>query len=94
MSEVKFGKSITLKQASTLIRTNPTTRFLLQGEPGIGKSSLLEDLAESLGYEYAYIDVPNMTWVTLRCPSLTMRQRPLGTIRMLGSNCMRASPSL
>jgi hypothetical protein len=60
MSEVKFGKSITLKQASTLIKTNPTTRFLLQGEPGIGKSSLLEDLAESLGYEYAYIDVPNM----------------------------------
>lgn len=60
MSEVKFGKTITLKQAATLIKTNPTTRFLLQGEPGIGKSSLLEALAESLGYEYAYIDVPNM----------------------------------
>jgi hypothetical protein len=60
MSEVSFGKSITLKQAANLIRTNPTTRFLLQGEPGIGKSSLLEAIAGGLGYEYAYIDVPNM----------------------------------
>ena len=60
MSEVSFGKRITLKQAATLIATNPETRFLLQGEPGIGKSSLLRSIAESLGYEYAYIDVPNM----------------------------------
>ena len=60
MSEINFGKSITLKQASTLIRTNPTTRFLLEGEPGIGKSSLLESIANELGFEHAYIDVPNM----------------------------------
>jgi len=60
MSEVRFGKSITLAQASTLIRTNPETRFLLQGEPGIGKSSMLEAIANDLGYDYAYIDVPNM----------------------------------
>ena len=60
MAEVSFGKSITLKQAANLIRTNPETRFLLQGEPGIGKSSLLEAIAGGLGYEYAYIDVPNM----------------------------------
>ena len=60
MSEVSFGKRITLKQAATLIATNPETRFLLQGEPGIGKSSLLKAIAEQLGYEYAYIDVPNM----------------------------------
>lgn len=60
MAEINFGKSITLKQAANLIRTNPQTRFLLQGEPGIGKSSLLENIAGGLGYEYAYIDVPNM----------------------------------
>lgn len=60
MSEVKFGKTITLKQAATLIRSNPETRFLLRGEPGIGKSSLLENIAESLGYDHAYIDVPNL----------------------------------
>lgn len=60
MAEVKFGKTVTLKQAGNLIKTNPETRFLLRGEPGIGKSSLLKDIADSLGYEYAYIDVPNM----------------------------------
>ena len=60
MSEVNFGKSITLKQASKLIRTNPDTRFLLRGEPGIGKSSLLESIASALGYDHAYIDVPNL----------------------------------
>ena len=60
MSEVNFGKSITLKQASALIQANPETRFLLEGEPGIGKSSLLESIAKGMGYEYAYIDVPNM----------------------------------
>ena len=60
MSEVNFGKTITLKQASTLIRTNPDTRFLLRGEPGIGKSSLLESISSALGYDHAYIDVPNL----------------------------------
>jgi hypothetical protein len=60
MADINFGKTITLSQAATLIRYNPETRFMLQGEPGIGKSSLLESLAEDLGYDYAYIDVPNM----------------------------------
>lgn len=60
MAEVTFGKSITLKQAANLICSNPETRFLLQGEPGIGKSSLLKMIAERAGMDYAYIDVPNM----------------------------------
>jgi len=60
MAEVSFGKSITLKQAANLICSNPETRFLLQGEPGIGKSSLLEMISTRLGYAHAYIDVPNM----------------------------------
>lgn len=60
MAEVSFGKSITLKQAANLICSNPETRFLLQGEPGIGKSSLLEMIAARMGFAYAYIDVPNM----------------------------------
>jgi hypothetical protein len=60
MSEVQFGKSITLKQAAALIKNNPDTRFLLQGEPGIGKSSILESIANDMGYDHAYIDVPNM----------------------------------
>jgi hypothetical protein len=60
MAEVTFGKAVTLKQAANLISTNPNVRFLLQGEPGIGKSSLLESIATTLDYDYAYIDTPNM----------------------------------
>lgn len=60
MADINFGKTVSLSQAATLIRYNPETVFLLQGEPGIGKSSILESLAEDLGYDYAYIDVPNM----------------------------------
>jgi len=60
MAEINFGKTVTLKQAVNLIVTNPTTRFMLRGEPGIGKSSMLEQIAERLGYDHAYIDVPNM----------------------------------
>jgi hypothetical protein len=60
MAEINFGKTVTLKQAASLIKTNPETRFLLQGEPGIGKSSILESIASDLGYDHAYIDVPNL----------------------------------
>jgi len=60
MAEISFGKTVTLKQAASLIKTNPETRFLLQGEPGIGKSSILESIAKDMGYDHAYIDVPNL----------------------------------
>jgi len=60
MAEVNFGKTVSLAQAKNLIVTNPDTRFMLRGEPGIGKSWMLEEIASSLGYGYAYIDVPNL----------------------------------
>lgn len=60
MAEVNFGKTVSLAQAKNLIVTNPDTRFMLRGEPGIGKSWMLEEIANMLGYGYAYIDVPNL----------------------------------
>lgn len=61
MTTINFGKSVTLKQAANIILHTPMNRYLLQGEPGIGKSSLLKSLAFSLPtHETAYIDVPNM----------------------------------
>ena len=75
MSEINFGKKVTLKQAATLIRTNPETRFMLRGEPGIGKSSLLESIASGLGYEHAYIDVPNMDLGDIAMPVIDHETR-------------------
>lgn len=75
MSEVSFGKSITLKQAAALIAANPETRFLLEGEPGIGKSSLLELIASQLNMDYAYIDVPNMDLGDIAMPVVNREKR-------------------
>lgn len=61
MSNLSFGSQLSLKQAASLILSTPMNRYLLQGEPGIGKSSLLKALSAALPeHEVAYIDVPNM----------------------------------
>ena len=61
MTTINFGKTVTLRQAAQIILATPTNRYLLQGEPGIGKSSLLGFLTEALPtHNAAYIDVPNM----------------------------------
>jgi len=61
MAELNFGKTVSLAQAVQLILLTPMNRYLLQGEPGIGKSSLIKALSASLpSHEVAYIDVPNM----------------------------------
>lgn len=59
---ISFGTTVSLSQAATLIMTNPTTRFMLRGEPGIGKSSALGFMVRQLAETHiaAYIDVPNM----------------------------------
>lgn len=61
MATINFGKTITLRQAAKLVGTVRHNRFMLQGEPGIGKSSLMNALAAQYpDYHLAYIDVPNM----------------------------------
>lgn len=61
MASLNFGKTVTLKQAAKLVGTVKNNRFMLQGEPGIGKSSLMTALAlQYPDYHLAYIDVPNM----------------------------------
>jgi hypothetical protein len=59
-TEITFGKTVSLYEAEALITSVTTNRFHLMGEPGIGKSSMLERIAGKLGMDYAYIDVPNM----------------------------------
>jgi hypothetical protein len=61
MSEINFGKTVTLDQAANIILRTPMNRYMLQGEPGIGKSTLIKAIASKLPtHEVAYIDVPNM----------------------------------
>lgn len=60
MSELSFNKSVSLKQAAAIIAANPDLTFLLQGEPGIGKSSLVNELERITGMPAGYIDVGNL----------------------------------
>lgn len=76
MSEITFGSKVTLKQAAAVILATPENRYLLQGEPGIGKSSLLKMLSAELpDYEVAYIDVPNMDLGDIAMPVIDHETR-------------------
>lgn len=62
MTAINFGSTVTLAQAAQLIMSNPKVRFLVRGEPGIGKSTMLSFIAKQLAstHNSAYMDVPNM----------------------------------
>lgn len=62
MTTISFGSTVSLNQAAQLILSNPKVRFLVRGEPGIGKSTMLSFLARKLAstHNAAYMDVPNM----------------------------------
>lgn len=60
---IEFGKTVSLLQVADLIMHNPDVRFFLEGEPGIGKSSIMGMLKKSqllADYHFAYVDVPNL----------------------------------
>jgi hypothetical protein len=65
-----MSMSINLNQAATLIRNVGTTNtLLLRGQPGIGKSSILQTLERELpDYQVCYIDVANLDLGDLGMP--------------------------
>src|SRR5210317_2474116 len=44
---INFGTTVSLKQAANLITNSPELRYFLQGEPGIGKSSIMKLIGNS-----------------------------------------------
>lgn len=72
-NKIDFGSSLTLKQASNLIMTTGNTnRYLLVGEPGIGKSSLMGIMKEHFGeaYHFAYVDCSTLDLGDIGYPSM------------------------
>lgn len=61
---------VTLNQAATLVRTIGTTNtLLLRGAPGVGKSSILKQIARELpDYLPCYVDVANLDLGDLGMP--------------------------
>ena len=62
--------NVNLKQAATLIRNvGSSNTLLLRGQPGIGKSSILQTLERDLpDYQVCYIDVANLDLGDLGMP--------------------------
>lgn len=48
--------------------TGRDVTIMLQGEPGIGKSSIGQQIADALGYPFAYLDMANMSLGDLMMP--------------------------
>ena len=57
MNEVK---TVSLQQAIALIVNNPKVRFMLRGEPGVGKTSIAEEIARITRLALSMLDVPNL----------------------------------
>jgi hypothetical protein len=74
-TEITFGKTVSIAEAEALITSVPTNRFHLRGEPGIGKSSMLERIGKKLGLPVAYIDVPNMDLGDIAMPVVDHNSR-------------------
>jgi MoxR-like ATPase len=72
MSALNFGTSVSLAEAATLIINCPNNRFFLQGEPGIGKSSIMGTLERHFGdtFAYAYFDCAQADLGDIAMPSV------------------------
>ena len=72
MSAVNFGTTVSLAEAASLITSCPNNRFFLEGEPGIGKSSIMDALERHFGdaYAYAYFDCAQKDLGDIAMPSI------------------------
>ena len=57
-NQISFGQSVNMAQAINLVATlGHEVTYLFSGEPGVGKSSMLKELAKMFpDHETAYID--------------------------------------
>jgi hypothetical protein len=75
MSTINFTRTITLKEAADLIVSVPENVVFIRGEPGIGKSSLMEMLKRLLpGHAMGYIDCGNMDLGDTAMPVVSIQE--------------------
>jgi hypothetical protein len=71
MASINFGSTVSIEQAAKFIARNPTVRVCLLGEPGIGKSSILEMLRRMLqDYLMVYRDAATLDLGDVGCPGI------------------------
>lgn len=71
MQTINFAKGLSFEQIALFIATCPEIRVHVEGEPGIGKSSMLPIIARHAGIKrWAYIDTPSLDVGDARMPVL------------------------
>jgi hypothetical protein len=77
MSALNFGTTVSLAEAATLVRVNPTKHYFLRGEPGIGKSSIMDAFERHFGdaYTYVYFDCANKDLGDIAMPSIDREKK-------------------
>lgn len=77
MSTINFGTTVSLDEAATLVMSCPNLNFFLRGEPGIGKSSMMEAFKRHFGsaYAYAYFDCAQKDLGDIAMPSINREQQ-------------------
>lgn len=77
MATLTFGTTVSLDEAATLIRVCNDKRYFLRGEPGIGKSSIMEAIKTHFGdaYAYAYFDCAQKDLGDIAMPSINRETR-------------------
>ena len=53
-------QTVSLQQAIDLIVHNPNVRYMLRGEPGVGKTSIALEIARLTGLPLSMLDIPNL----------------------------------
>ena len=77
MTKINFGTTVSLDEAATLVRVNANKRYFLRGEPGIGKSSIMDAFERHFGdaYAYAYFDCAQKDLGDIAMPSMNRELR-------------------
>lgn len=68
---------VSLAEAASLMLANRRKVYILQGEPGIGKSSIMDTFEQQLGedYNYVYFDCANKDLGDIAMPSVDRERR-------------------
>jgi hypothetical protein len=70
MSAVNFTERLTITEVADLIVACPDVRFLVRGEPGIGKSSLGKLIQQKTGLPMSYLDCAGLELGELSIPGV------------------------
>jgi hypothetical protein len=77
MTTINFGATVSLEEAATLVRVNTNKNYFLEGEPGIGKSSIMQYFERYFGdaYNYVYFDMASKDLGDIAMPSIDRDKR-------------------